>query len=384
MLNYPELLKEVQGRIRQAQIRATMSANAEMLMLYWDVGKMVASRQNEEGWGTSVIPRLAKDIKNDMSEVKGFSARNISRMLNFYKEYSTLPDYLHDLFHASHINDSILPTPLAKLPEAAVIVPTPVAQIPDSDGELRKMLISYVFRLPWAHNVALIGIKDWPTRLWYMEHAFEQGWSHDWLVAQIKSRAHERQARAVTNFADRLPLPSSALAQDALKDPYIFDFLTLEEPYHEKEIEAALVANVEKFLLELGTGFAFMGRQYHLDVGEHDFYIDLLFYHTRLHCYVVIELKRGAFKPEYAGKVNFYCSVVDDCLKQEGDNPTIGLILCQTKDRVVAEYTLKGTQKPIGISEYELTRFLPDDLQSLLPSIASIEERMDEMSKNSE
>lgn len=369
MLNYPELLKEVQGRIRQAQIRATMSANAEMLMLYWDVGRIIAERQTEEGWGSKIIQRLAQDIRNEFSEIKGFSERNLKRMLAFYREYKELP---------------FVPTPLAKLPEAAVIVPTPVAQIPDSDGELRKMLISYVFRLPWAHNVALIGIKDWPTRLWYMEHAFEQGWSHDRLVAQIKSRAHERQARAVTNFADRLPLPASALAQDALKDPYIFDFLTLEEPYHEKEIEAALVANVEKFLLELGTGFAFMGRQYHLDVGEHDFYIDLLFYHTRLHCYVVIELKRGAFKPEYAGKVNFYCSVVDDCLKQEGDNPTIGLILCQTKDRVVAEYTLKGTQKPIGISEYELTRFLPDDLQSLLPSIASIEERMDEMSKNSE
>lgn len=218
-------------------------------------------------------------------------------------------------------------------------------------------------------------------RLWYMEHALEQGWSHDWLVAQIKSRAHERQARAVTNFADRLPAPNSALAQNAFKDPYIFDFLTLEEPYHEKEIEAALVANVEKFLLELGTGFAFMGRQYHLDVGEHDFYIDLLFYHARLHCYVVIELKKGAFKPEYAGKVNFYCSVVDDYLKQDGDNPNIGLILCQTKDRFVAEYTLKGTQKPIGISEYELTRFLPDDLKSMLPSIASIEERLDEMSR---
>lgn len=382
MLNYPELLKEVQGRIRQAQTRATMSANAEMLMLYWDVGKMVASRQNEEGWGTSVIPRLAKDIKNDISEVKGFSARNISRMLNFYKEYSTLPDYLHDLFHASHINDSILPTPLAKLPGAAVIAPPPVAQIPDSDSGLRKMLISYVFRLPWAHNVALLGIKDLSVRLWYMEHALAEGWSHDWLMAQIKSDACNRQGRAITNFADRLPAPNSVLAQEFLKDPYIFDFLTLEEPYHEREIEAALVANVEKFLLELGTGFAFMGRQYHLAVGEHDFYIDLLFYHAKLHCYVVIELKKGAFKPEYAGKVNFYCSVVDDYLKHDDDNPTIGLILCQTKDRLVAEYTLKGTQKPIGISEYELTRFLPDNLKSLLPSIASIEERLDEMNKN--
>lgn len=365
--HYLELLKEIKDRIRNAQIRATMSANMELLALYWDVGRIISERQTEEGWGSKIIQRLAKDIRNEFSEIKGFSERNLKRMLAFYKEYRELP---------------FVPRAVAQLPEAAIIVPPLVAQIPDSDSELMKMLISYVVRLSWAHNVILLGIRNRKERLWYMAKTIENGWSRDWLAAQIKSDAYNRQGCAITNFADRLPAPNSVLAQEVLKDPYIFDFLTLEEPYHEREIEAALVANVERFLLELGTGFAFMGRQYHLDVGEHDFYLDLLFYHTRLHCYVVIEMKKGAFKPEYAGKANFYCSVVDDYLKHDGDNPTIGLILCQTKDRLVAEYTLKDTQKPIGISEYELTRFLPDNLKSLLPSIASIEERLDEMNKN--
>ena len=211
-----------------------------------------------------------------------------------------------------------------------------------------------------------------------MTQTLEHGWSHDWLACQIKNNAYERQGRAVTNFVTHLPAPQSALAQESLKDPYVFDFLTLEEPFHERELETGLVAHVEKFLLELGSGFAFIGRQYHLAVSEQEFYIDLLFYHTKLHCYVVIELKKGKFKPEYAGKVNFYCSVVDDVLRHEHDNPTIGLILCQANDRVVAEYTLRDINKPIGVSEYELTRALPDNLKSSLPTVEEIEERLEE------
>lgn len=368
-IHYSELLKDIKDRIRKAQVRATMAANTELLMLYWDVGRIITERQSEEGWGSKIIQRLANDIRNEFSEIKGFSERNLKRMQAFYREYR---------------NIQFGPTPLAQIQGSATPAVKFVSAKDETDKvaqECMKKVTRYILRLPWAHNVALLTIKDLSIRLWYMEHALEEGWSHDWLVAQIKSCVHNRQGHAITNFADRLPAPNSALAQEVLKDPYIFDFLGIEEPYHEREMEAALVANVEKFLLELGTGFAFLGRQYHLEVGEHDFYIDLLFYHTRLHCYVVIELKKGPFKPEYAGKVNFYCSVVDDYLKGDGDNPTIGLILCQTKDKFVAEYTLKGTPKPIGISEYELTRFLPDNLQSLLPSIASIEEKMDELSK---
>lgn len=363
MNNYPALLKEVKDRIRRAQVRATMAANAEMLSMYWDVGRIVASRQETEGWGAAIIPRLSRDIRNDLPELKGFSERNIARMLAFYREYSML---------------SILPTPLAKLEEvdSASILPTASAKLA---GLLDEVSIEkLVFRLPWAHNTALLSVKGMSERAWYMTQTLEHGWSHDWLVEQIKHNAYARQGNAVSNFVTHLPAPQSALAQEALKDPYVFDFLTLEEPFHERELETGLVAHVEKFLLELGAGFAFIGRQYHVEVGEQDFYIDLLFYHTRLRCYVVIELKRGQFKPEYAGKVNFYCSVVDDFLRHEHDNPTIGLILCQTHDRVVAEYTLRNVNTPIGVSEYELTRALPDSLKSSLPTVEEIEERLEE------
>lgn len=363
MNNYPALLKKVKDRIRRAQIKATMSANAEMLLMYWDVGRIVSTRQDTEGWGASIIPRLSRDIRNDLPELKGFSERNIGRMLAFYREYSVL---------------SILPMPLAKLEKTdeGEILPTPLAKSPEPRTEAQ--FGELILLLPWAHNVALLRVKNLHARLWYMQQALENGWSHDWLASQVKQNAYERHGKAVTNFVTHLPAPQSALAQESLKDPYLFDFLTLAEPFQERELETGLVAHVEKFLLELGAGFAFMGRQYHLAVGEQDFYVDLLFYHTKLRCYVVIELKRGKFMPEYAGKVNFYCTVVDDVLRQEHDNPTIGLILCQTHDRVVAEYTLRNVQTPIGVSEYELTRSLPDDLKSSLPTVEEIEERLEE------
>ena len=236
------------------------------------------------------------------------------------------------------------------------------------------MVQDLVVQLPWGHNIVLMEkLKDLPTRLWYARQVIDQGWSRDTLVSMIKSRVHARHGAAVTNFASRLPASQSELAEQLLKDPYLFDFLTLEEPFHERELETGLVRHLEKFLLELGQGFAFVGRQYPLSVGEDDFYIDLLFYHLKLRVFVVIELKRGRFKPEYAGKMNFYCSVVDDKLRHEADQPTIGLILCQTKDRFIAEYALRDINKPIGVADYELTRALPDNLKSSLPSIEEIE-----------
>lgn len=326
----------------------------------WGESLLLAKKQKV---GVSIIPRLSRDIRNDLSELKGFSERNIGRMLAFYREYSML---------------SILPTPLAKLEakEDAEFLPPALAKLAELpvESQLKELLLL----LPWAHNTTLLRVKDTAARIWYMAQTLEHGWSHDWLADQIKHKTYERQGHAVTNFATHLPAPQSALAQESLKDPYVFDFLTLEETFHERELENGLVEHVEKFLLELGAGFAFIGRQYHVEVGKQDFYIDLLFYHTRLRCYVVIELKRGQFKPEYAGKVNFYCSVVDDFLRHEHDNPTIGLILCQTHDRVVAEYTLKNVNTPIGVSEYELTRALPDNLKSSLPTVEEIEERLEE------
>ncbi|ABQ25217.1 PDDEXK nuclease domain-containing protein [Geotalea uraniireducens] len=366
---YTDLLGDIKARIRQAQVKATLSANAEMILMYLDVGRMVSEKQEMEGWGTAVIPRLAKDIRNDMPEVKGFSKRNIGRMIALYREYAQA---------------AILPQAVAKLKSSPMdqqIIaemiemgkgPHPVAQLPIND--LSANLQQLVAKIPWGHNILLMEkVKNLSTRLWYIQQTIEHGWSRDMLGEMIKSNAHERQGAAVTNFGQRLPSPQSDLARQLLKDPYIFDFLTLEEPFHERELETGLVRHLEKFLLELGQGFAFVGRQYHLEVSDKDFYIDLLFYHLRLRCFVVIELKKGDFKPEYAGKMNFYCSVVDDKLKHDTDQPTIGLILCQTKDRILAEYALRDINKPIGVSDYELTRALPESLKSALPTIEQIE-----------
>ena len=365
--DYSRLLEDVKQRIRAAQVRATFAANREMLALYWDVGRIVESRQHGEGWGAAVIPRLARDIRNELPEVRGFSERNIDRMIAFYREYPDL--------------GSISPRAVAKLTasgqDTAISSPA-VAQLPAAaqGNEERQRLVA---QLPWAHNVLLMQkIKHLPTRCWYMMAAIQEGWSRDVLTVMIKNRAHERQGKAVTNFESRLPAPQSDLARQVIKDPYIFDFLTLEEPFHEREMETSLIRHLEKFLIELGRGFAFVGRQVHLDVGEEDFYIDLLFYHLKLRCFMVIDLKKGAFKPEYAGKMNFYCSVVDERLRHESDNPTIGLILCQDRKKVVAEYALRGVKKPIGVSEYELTRALPARFKSALPAIETIEKELSE------
>lgn len=231
-----------------------------------------------------------------------------------------------------------------------------------------------VAQLPWGHNILLIEqIKNHDERFWYAEQTIIEGWSRNSLLQMIKSNTYARQGSAVSNFEKRLPATQSDLVQQTLKDPYVFDFLTLSEPFKERELEVELLKHLENFLLELGGGFAFVGRQYAVTVSDQDYYIDLLFYHLKLRAFVVIELKRGDFKPEYAGKMNFYCSVVDEKLRHSTDQPTIGLILCQTKDRVLAEYALRGIQKPIGVSGYELTRALPEDLKSSLPSIEELE-----------
>ncbi len=353
---YAELLGQIKQRIRQGQTRAVLSTNAEMISMYWDIGRMLHERQQQEGWGAAVIPRLSRDIRNELPEVKGFSERNIKLMVQFFHEYPSL-------------------FPIGQRAVAQLTDQRPAVR-KQGDTELMQRLVA---QLLWAHNVLLMQkIKDIPIRCWYAQAAIKQGWSRDILFHMIQNRAHERQGKAIHNFKTRLPSPQSDIVHQALKDPYIFDFLTLEEPFHERELETGLIRHLEKFLLELGQGFAFVGRQYHLDIGEEDFYIDLLFYHLRLRCFVVIELKKGGFKPEYAGKMNFYCNVVDDHLRHDGDNPTIGLILCQNKKSVLAEYTLRGVAKPIGVSEYELTRALPDSLKSALPSIEEIESELNE------
>lgn len=351
LVGYADLLGDIKQRVRHAQARAVLAVNAELIQLYWDIGALIDSRQKKEGWGAGVIPRLARDLHNELPEEKGFSERNIKRMLAFHREYPQL---------------GLVPRAVAPSGTAPVV--------PQAVALFEPQLLQAI---PWGHHAELMAkVKDLPTRHWYMQAAVQHGWSRNILVMQIESAAHQRQGRTVSNFARRLPAPDSDLVQQALKDPYLFDFLTLEPGFHERELETGLVAHLEKFLLELGQGFAFVGRQYHLDVGEQDFYIDLLFYHLKLRCYVVIDLKRGDFKPEYAGKINFYCNVVDDQLRHKTDQPTIGLILCQQPNRVLAEYALRGVDKPIGVSSYELTRALPRNLESSLPSIEQIEREL--------
>ncbi|MBT9144695.1 MAG: hypothetical protein DDT42_00540 [candidate division WS2 bacterium] len=359
---YQDFLVQVKSRIQTAQMRAILSVNAELIYLYWDIGRMIDKKQKAEGWGTGVIPKLARDIRNELPEVKGFSERNISYMIRFAKEYG---------------EPLILQQAVAKLSKGqnAEKVPQTVAQL--HQREILGKLHQTILKIPWGHNIILMEkVKDMSSRLWYMQKTIENGWSRNVLNLMIDGNAHQREGKAVTNFDLRLPSPQSDLAKQSLKDPYIFDFLTLEEPFRERELEISLIQHLEKFLLELGQGFSFVGRQYHLNVGENDFYIDLLFYHLRLRCFIVIEIKKGEFKPEYAGKMNFYCNVVDDVLKHETDHQTIGLILCQDKNTVVAEYVLRGFNKPIGVSEYELTRALPESLKSSLPTVEEIEEEM--------
>ena len=367
--NYPLLLADIKIKIREAQVKATLSANAQMIRMYWDIGNMISQKQKIEGWGASVIAKLSKDLKIELPELRGFSERNLKNMLRFANEYSILQQPVAKL--ENDINSKVQP-PAAQLQsieiQQNIIVQPPAAQLKSFQ------LLSLI---PWTHNIILIEkIKDLQTRLWYINQTIENGWSRDVLSTMIKSKLHERNRSLVNNFDDKLPSFQSELVKQTLKDPYIFDFLTIAEPFAERELEANLIKHIEKFLLELGTGFAYVGRQYHLDVGDQDFYIDLLFYHLKMRCFVVIDLKKGDFKPEYAGKMNFYCSVIDDILKHESDQPTIGMILCENKNKIVAEYTLKGIEKPIGVSEYELTKSLPDNFKSLLPSIEEIENEL--------
>lgn len=357
------LLAEIKQRLRIAQVRSAASVNAEMIRLYWDVGNLIAARQQEKGWGSGVIPKLAAELKNELPEQKGFSVRNLQRMVQFQKEY---PDFFGKTTQAV--------PPLGKAKNKNVEDGNSIAARPVPQFEVDQNDLVNFLSLSWGHNIILMQkLKDRPTRFWYAHQALTQGWSRDTLIQQIKSSVHTRQGAAVTNFKHTLPDPQSELAGQLVKDPYLFDFLTLEESFHERELETGLLEHLQKFLVELGRGFAFVGRQYRLEVSDQEFFIDLLFYHLELRCFVVVDLKRGSFKPEYAGKMNFYCSAVDDQLRHVQDEPTIGMILCQTKDRIVAEYALRDISKPIGVADYELTNALPEDLASSLPSIEAIE-----------
>jgi len=324
---YGEWLVGLKDRIHNAQQRATLAVNRELVALYWYLGHEILMRQAEQGWGAKVIERLAQDLRLSFPEMKGFSRANLMYMRAFAEAW----------------------------PEQAIVQQA-------------------VGQLPWGHNLVLMTrLKDPELRLAYAERAVEHGLSRNVLNIQIETQRLEREGLAVTNFEQRLPRPQSDLARESLKDPYRLDFLGLSKDAEERAIEQALVRHITDFLIELGAGFAFVGRQVHLEVGGDDFFIDLLFYHLKLRCYVVVELKAGPFKPEHTGQLSFYMTAVDSQMKHANDEPTIGLLLCKSQNRVVAEYALRDSNKPIGVAEYQLVNSLPEKLQTNLPSIKDIE-----------
>ena len=329
--DYQGLLVVLKERIHAARMRAALAVNEELVLLYGDIGRTILARQDAEGWGTKVVERLSADLRRAFPDMKGLSARNLRHMQRFAREW---PD--------------------------------------------RSIWQGVLAKLPWWTNLALLDKLDTTEeRLWYARKAILHSWSRNVLVMQIETGLHRRQGRAITNFEANLPALQSDLANNLLEDPYIFGFLGLEDEAQEREVEKALMQHMRDFLLELGVGFAFVGNQYRVEVGGDDFFLDMLFYHLRLRCYVVVELKVVAFKPEFAGKLNFYLSAVDDLLRHADDAPTIGLLLCRGKNEVVAEYALRDVNKPIGVSEYQLTEALPEALLGKLPPVAELEAELE-------
>jgi predicted nuclease of restriction endonuclease-like (RecB) superfamily len=324
---YDRFLKDLKQRIRTAQVKAALAINQEMVMLYWSIGRDILQRQESEGWGAKVIDRLAKDLKAAFPDMRGFSPRNIRYMRTFALAY---PD--------------------------EQIVQRSAAQ------------------LPWRQTMVVLDkLKDQEQRLWYTAQSLENGWSRDILAMQIDSDLYRRQGGAVTNFDRTLPSPQSDLAQQLLKDPYNFDFLSLGKDAQERDLERALVLHIRDFLLELGVGFSFVGSQYPIEIDGQDFRLDLLFYHFKLRCFVVIDLKMGDFQPEFSGKMNFYVSAVDEVLRHADDQHTIGIILCRSKSRTIAEFSLRGMSQPIGVSTHQIGKEIPSNLMDSLPTVEQLE-----------
>lgn len=332
---YKQWLVSLKQQFQQTQIKATVQVNQTLLQYYWQLGEQIVERQQKSEWGSHFLKQLSQDLMAEFPEIKGFSQRNLELVRQWYVYWC-------------------------------------------DESVIAKQLVSQLTSIPWGHNLQLIRkCKNQQEAQYYVQQTLAHGWSRSVLVHQIESGLYQREGRALTNFEATLPAIQSDLAQQTLKDPYIFDFLALSKDYNERELEQGLIEHITQFLLELGTGFAYMGRQVPIQVGERDFYLDLLFYHTRLHCHVVIELKVVDFEPEHVGKLNFYIKAVDEQIRQASDQPTIGILLCKSKDKTVVEYALSNVQKPLGVTEYQLTQSLPDDLKSSLPSIEEIERELE-------
>jgi len=349
-VDYREWLKALKARVRQVQLKAAVAVNEELLRFYWELGADIVEKQKNAAWGSGFIKQLSQDLRAEFPEMKGFSLRNIKYVRQWFLFYS----------------------------DVALKGQQPVAQF-------AKQPASQIIQIPWGHNLTIISkCKSTDEALYYVQNTLEHGWSRSVLTHQIESGLWQREGRALTNFTKVLSAPQSDLANQTIKDPYVFDFLTLTQDYNERELEAGLIEHITQFLLELGAGFAYIGRQVPLQVGERDFFLDLLFYHTRLHCYVVVELKVVDFEPEHAGKLNFYLKAVDEQLRREGDQASIGILLCKNRDKTVVEYALSDVHKPIGVSEYQLTQALPEDLKSSLPSIEELEAELSSRELNDE
>lgn len=329
---YAKTLGDLKHQIQEAQIRAAVSVNRELIRLYWSIGALIISKQSNHGWGEKIVARLANDLRNAFPEMKGFSLTNVKYMAQLAKEY---PDFL--------------------------IGQPPAGQI------------------TWSHNIVLLQkLDNREERTWYAKKTIENGWSRNMLKIWIENNLYHREGKAISNFKDTLPLPQSDLAQQMTRDPYCFQFLSMEANFREMELEKGLIDHVQKLLSEFGRGFAFVGRQCRFEIDGDEFVIDLLFYHTTLHCYIITELKAVQFKPEFAGKMNFYLGAVDRLLKKENDNPSIGLILCTSKSKIQVEIALQDIRKPIGVSDYivEIQKSIPKELISSLPTIEEIEEEL--------
>jgi len=360
--DYANWLKEIKCRIHTSRIKAAFSANQELISLYWYLGGQIAEKQKNASWGSGFIDQFSKDLKFNFPNISGFSSKNLRycrAFYNFYAEPSIWQQTVAELAntiefekwqHTVAKNDSYTPDDI----------------IPKITGQI-----------PWGHNIFVFTkAKAFLEALFYINQTLENGWSREVLALQIKSNLYARQGKAITNFKQTLPAPHSDLAQQTIKDPYTFDFMTMTKPYNERDIENQLIEHITKFLLELGKGFAFVGRQHHLEVGDTDYYLDLLFYHIKLKCYVVVELKNTKFIPEYAGKLNFYLSAVDSLLKSADDNPTIGILLCRDKNKIETEFALRDINKPMGVSEFTLTEVLPENLKGSLPTVEEVESDM--------
>ncbi len=349
---YRDWLIDIKQRIQSAQLKAATAVNTTLLEFYWQLGADIVQKQKNAAWGSGFLKQLSVDLMAEFPDMKGFSYRNLNYCRKWYLFYS----------------------------QGNTIVQQPVAQL-DGNADMTKVkqAVALLIQIPWGHNIAIIEKCDTVEQaLFYVQKTIENNWSRSVLIHQIESDLFSRSGKAITNFENTLPVPQSDLAREIIKDPYNFDFLTLTEDYTERELEKGLIDHIAKFLMELGAGFAYLGKQVPLQVGERDFFVDLLFYHTRLHCHIVIELKVVDFEPEHAGKLNFYIKAVDEQLRGEADQPTIGILLCKSKDKVVVEYALSDIHKPMGVSEYELTKALPDELKSSLPTIEQIEAELTE------